>query len=207
VNAILPFGGEDTLIIGLRRGILLFDKKSGRFSRDPRFAALAQKNIVSIRADGQGRIWIGTSGALYRYDGQKLKLLTEISPEARRFDFSRFQLTFMIYDTLRSGLWVGGSRPFFVDCKSNRLYFKGNNPLNSPMLESEHVNAIALDRSGNVWYGCEYGTDAELLGLSHRQARQILRAGTASRSARAVILSSLTGKTGCGFPPGCLRRS
>ena len=155
VNAILPFEGEDTLIIGLRRGILLFDKKSGKFSRDPRFEALAQKTIVSIRADGQRRIWIGTSGALYLYDHQKLKPLTEVFPEARKFDFSRFQLTSMTYDTLRRGLWVGGSRPFFVDCKSNRVYFKGNNPLNNPLLESEHVNAIALDGRGNVWYGCD----------------------------------------------------
>ncbi|WP_090145646.1 two-component regulator propeller domain-containing protein [Dyadobacter soli] len=155
VNAILPFKGEDTLIIGLRRGVLLFDKKNGRFSRDARFEALAQKYIVRIRADGQGRIWIGTSDGLYLYDHQKLQSITEAIPEARKFDFSRFQLTCMTYDTLRSGLWVGGNRPFFVDCKANKVYFKGNNVLKSPLLESEHVNAIALDRHGNVWYGCD----------------------------------------------------
>ena len=117
VNAILPFEGEDTLLIGLRRGILLFDKKTGKFSRDPRFEALAQKYIVSIRADGQQRIWIGTSGGLFVYAGQKLKPITDVLPEARRFDFSRFQLTFMTYDTLRRGLWVGGNRPLFIYCK------------------------------------------------------------------------------------------
>jgi ligand-binding sensor domain-containing protein len=35
VNAILPFGGEDTLIIGLRRGILLFDKNPADFRATP----------------------------------------------------------------------------------------------------------------------------------------------------------------------------
>ena len=99
VNAILPFNGEDTLMIGLRRGILLFDKKTGRFSRDPRFESLAQKYIVRIRADGHGRLWIGASDGLYLYDHQKLKPLTEVFPEARKFDFSHFQLTFMVYDT------------------------------------------------------------------------------------------------------------
>ncbi|GGM95566.1 hypothetical protein GCM10010967_31240 [Dyadobacter beijingensis] len=155
VNAISPFNGEDTLIIGLRRGILLFDKRSARYINDPRFEPIAYKNIVSIRADRFKRTWIGTSGGLYVYQNGKVTHVTQAFPEALKFDFTLFQLTVMVYDTLRDGLWVGGNRPFFVDCKTKQVYFKGHNPLRSPLLESQNVNAIATDRNGNLWYGSD----------------------------------------------------
>ncbi|WP_353719141.1 histidine kinase [Dyadobacter sp. 676] len=155
VNAICPFVGTDTLMIGLRRGVLLFDKKSGRFSRDPRFDALSQKNIVTIRSDDRHRVWIGASDGIYMYDGRKLDAITDAFPDARRFDFRHFELSVMVYDTLRRGLWIGGNKPLFVDLKTDKVYFKGNNPLRSPLLESEKVRAIAVDRSGNVWYGSD----------------------------------------------------
>ncbi|MCF0074690.1 histidine kinase [Dyadobacter sp. CY261] len=155
VNAVLPFGGEDTLIIGLRRGILLFDKKSGRFSSDSRFKALDKKNIVTIRGDGMKRIWIGTSTGVYIYQNSQLSPVSDLFPEARKFDFRNFQLSVMVYDTLRRGIWIGGDRPLFIDFKTSHVYFAGNNPFQSPLLESKNVHAIAVDRSGNVWYGCD----------------------------------------------------
>lgn len=160
VNAIWPFGGEDTLMIGLRRGVLLFDKKNGRFSHDPRFRELANRYIVSIRQDGRERIWIGTSDGLFVYQNNKLSPVTDLFPDARKFDFRGFELKVMVYDTLRRGMWVGGNRPLFIDCKADRIYFKGNNALHSPLLESANVHAIAVDRTGNVWYGCD--TDPSL---------------------------------------------
>lgn len=155
VSAIQPFGGQDTLIIGLRRGILLFDKKSGRFTSDARFKALDTKTIVTIRTDGLNRIWIGAMDGIYIYDRQKLSPIANVFPDARRLDTENFQLSVMVYDTLRQGMWIGGNKPLFVDFQTNHVYFKGRNPLHSPLLESAHVHAIAVDRSGNVWYGSD----------------------------------------------------
>ena len=155
VNAIHPIGEGDTLLLGLRKGVVLFDKKSGEFSKDQRFASLSGQDIVTVKADRQKRIWIGTSNAIYIFDGQKLALLTDVFPAARAFPFDGFHLTGMVFDSTRNGFWIAGNRPMFIDCLTNRIFYNARNPQHIPLLDSENVSAIAVDKQGNLWYGCD----------------------------------------------------
>lgn len=65
----LFFDSTNRLWVGTRAGIALF--ADGQVVRPPALSALDAHQINSI-AEDDGDFWIGTSGGLYRYDGQQL---------------------------------------------------------------------------------------------------------------------------------------
>jgi ligand-binding sensor domain-containing protein/putative methionine-R-sulfoxide reductase with GAF domain/two-component sensor histidine kinase len=154
VNAIHQFTGHDTLLLGLRDGVLLFDKRSGHFMTDPRFAKLARQGVLSIKSDNQNRIWILTASNIFVFDKGRLSPASSVIRFPVGFETSQNGFSAMVWDTTRNGFWIAGDRPSFLDCKKGQVYFKGHNPLKSPLLEAEFVQSIAVDKRGNVWYGC-----------------------------------------------------
>jgi ligand-binding sensor domain-containing protein/putative methionine-R-sulfoxide reductase with GAF domain len=159
INTIQPFNGEDTLLLGTRKGILLFNKRTGHFSTDSRFDDLREAVIVSVQKDNSNRIWIGTrlesSSEIYIYHDGKVLPVTAFFSEAKRLKKEDFALSTMVWDTTRTGFWIAGTKPFFIDLKSGAVYDKENNPLHLPLLNLSNVNAVAVDRRGDVWYGCD----------------------------------------------------
>ncbi len=159
INAIQPFNGDDTLLIGTRKGVLLFSKRTGRFSTDHRFDSLKEDVVASIQKDNRDRIWIGTrlgtSSKIYIYTSGKIFPVTALFPEAKILDKEDYALSAMVWDTARTGFWIAATKPFFIDFKTGGVYNKENNPLHLPILKSGNVHALAVDRHGNVWYGCD----------------------------------------------------
>jgi len=164
INCIYPFNGNDSLMIGTRKGIMLFDKKTGTFFQDKRFDAIREDVIMSVKPDDYGRIWIGThigtTSRIYVFDNGKLFPLTSIIPGAKILQKKDFALSTMVWDKARKGFWVAADTPYFIDTKNKAVYDKENNPLRLPLLNFTNVHAIAVDSKSNVWYGCD--TDPSL---------------------------------------------
>ncbi|MDQ6480738.1 histidine kinase [Dyadobacter sp. LHD-138] len=159
INSIKSFNGNDTLLIGTRKGLMLFDKRTGRFLTDHRFDVLKEDVIASIQEDNSNRIWIGTrlgtSSKIYIYDQGKIFPVTSFFSEAKILDKEDYALSTMVWDTARNGFWVAASKPFFIDLKTRKVYSREYNPLHLPLLNFANVHAIAVDRHGNVWYGSD----------------------------------------------------
>jgi len=153
VNAIYPFAGTDSLLIGTKQGIRLFNKKAGTFTTDKRFELLKDEVVGVIEADDQGRIWMGTNGKLFVYADGKAQPASAIIPAAKNIGYQSFNLGAFTWDKSRNGFWVGGSVTYFLDCKRNDLYDTAHNPLNYPLLDKRETYAIALDSKNNIWYG------------------------------------------------------
>ena len=155
LNAIHPLNNAEQLLVGTSNGIKIFNKRSGQFSTDKRFDILRHELIVAIRSDGLKRIWIISTSRIFIFSNEKLLPLSEVIPATaiianKSFSFSAFE-----WDSKRFGFWVGGENTYFIDCKKNKVYHKGNNPLHSPVLDTIQVYAIALDTQFNIWYGCD----------------------------------------------------
>jgi ligand-binding sensor domain-containing protein len=155
VNAIQPLGAGDTLMLGLLNGVMLFDIKTGSFSKDGRFAALENQTVVTIKPDNLGRIWIGTANKVFVFEKGKLHTLSAVIPAAQTFGGGAYSLTGMVWDTTRNGFWIAGSKPYFIDIQKKAIYDKENNPFKWPIFDLTSVNAIAVDQNANVWYGCD----------------------------------------------------
>jgi len=155
LNAIHPLNTRGELLVGTSTGIKIFNKKSGQFSTDKRFESLKNELIVAIRSDAMKRIWIITPSQIFIYSNDKLLPLKKVIPDAAIISNKLLSFSAFEWDSKRYGFWVGGENVYFIDCKYNKVYHKGNNPFHSPLFEATHVYAIALDNQFNVWYGCD----------------------------------------------------
>lgn len=152
INAIQPLN-ENEIVIGTREGIRVFNKREGAFKPDKRFAALRDKEITTIKPDGYNRLWIVAKSGMYIYKGGRLIQAKEQIPDAKIFSGGKHDVSVLAWDAKRLGFWVGGRTTFFIDCKNQVIYDKLKNPGHYPLLDSENVHAIAVDKDFNVWYG------------------------------------------------------
>ncbi|WP_229211989.1 histidine kinase [Dyadobacter arcticus] len=155
INALHPIDGQDKLLLGLRQGVTIFDKKTATFSKDARFDALNNLTVVTIESDPLGRLWIGTTSRIFIFESGKLWPIAQLMPEASMFGSNDFFLSALVLDTARHGFWVAGRTPVFIDYQAKKVYSKANNVLKSPILEVNNVHALAIDGKSNVWYGCD----------------------------------------------------
>src|SRR6218665_367155 len=114
INAIHPFPGNDSLLLGTREGIRIFNKHTGSFRADKRFAALENEVISCIQPDDRNRLWIGTNKAVFVYDKNKLFTAAEIMPDAKKIAYQGFSVSAFAWDKSRNGFWVGGNKPYFI---------------------------------------------------------------------------------------------
>ncbi|MCE7073296.1 histidine kinase [Dyadobacter sp. CY327] len=153
INAIQPFEKED-IIIGTSTGVLIFEKLTGSFRRDSRFAKVDGEEIVTIKLDGHARLWIMTTSEVYIYANNHLFSVEEEIPGAGILHHGEYKMSILIWDFKRKGFWMGGLKTYFIDCSNKAIYHKLNNPFNLPILKESKVFAIAIDRNANLWYGC-----------------------------------------------------
>ena len=158
IHDICPIDGAKNLLIATSGGLKVFSKREGAYRQDRRFEILANKPVISIRADAYHRLWIACSSELYIYENQKLRPLMTALPWAKRLlnhDFAFAPRSAFVWDDERKGFWIGGAQSFFVDCKNQVVYDSTFNPLGLPLLKRKMVTAIAIDRRNNIWYATE----------------------------------------------------
>ncbi|MBC7535550.1 MAG: histidine kinase [Ferruginibacter sp.] len=153
INAIHPIGG-DSLLIGTRLGIRIFNKKTGEFLTDKRFAALNNEVLSCIKPDEYGRLWIATSNSVFVYVNGRLYTAADYMPKALKLERQGYSIAAFAWDKLRKGFWVGGDVTYFIDCKKNLVYNKTNAPFHSPFLDSSSCYSVDVDSKHNLWFGC-----------------------------------------------------
>lgn len=155
INGIHPIDGTH-LLVATSRGLKLFNKSSGKYQQDPRWAKLARKPVLAMKEDGDRRLWFICPSEIFIYDGRKLHKLIDLFPWAERVsnrDLSFAARSAFHWDQRRQGFWVGGYQCFFIDCRKKLVYDRTHNPFNWPILNKKLVTAITLDNAGNLWYG------------------------------------------------------
>lgn len=154
-TAIQPIDKEANLLLGTPGGIRIFNRRSGSFNADVRFAALSKEPIAGIKKDGYGRLWILCDKKIFLFQNNTVTSVEQIVPGAGRlsdFEPHLFNGGTFSWDSLRSGFWVGGKQCFFIDCRKNMIYDSTNCPFYAPLLTKRNVTAIALDSRDNIWY-------------------------------------------------------
>ncbi|MBS1742703.1 MAG: histidine kinase [Bacteroidetes bacterium] len=154
INSICPLEGTDTLMIGTRQGIRLFNKKTGVFISHKRFTLLNTEVISAIKPDADQNLWISTGTSVFVYAKGKLTTAADFMPAAKVMRRQGYTIAAFVWDKKRKGFWVGSDVPYFIDCANKQVYSKGNNPLHYPLLDSAGVYSIALDNQNNVWFSC-----------------------------------------------------
>lgn len=160
VKSILPMDVNENLLVATSRGLKLFNKATGKYMPDPRWKQLAGKPLVSVKKDGDGRLWFICRSEIFIYDGAKIWKLTDLFPWASRMaiqDVTFAAESAFCWDKKRKGFWVGGHQCFFIDLKNKTVYDSTYNPHHWPILKTKWVTAIALDGESNMWYSTSAG--------------------------------------------------
>ncbi|MCE7059858.1 histidine kinase [Dyadobacter sp. CY343] len=155
VSAIAAIDKHKTLLLATSVGLLTFNKSKTAFYRDKRFASLTNKRILSIKEDGDGRLWIICKSEIYIFNGEKVVPLIQEYPQAKKLlsqNFSFSASSAFCWDKSRSGFWIGGYQTFFFDIKNKVLYDSAYNPRQYPILNKTLVTALTLDMNANLWY-------------------------------------------------------
>ncbi|MBN1398571.1 MAG: PAS domain-containing protein [Bacteroidetes bacterium] len=145
--------------IGTRRGMNLFDRKSNKFTRLPKWSDFI---VVSIAEDKKNNIWIGTNVGLYKYDLIS-DSVTVFSPD----NTSRNIVSRMINGPLnevfvdsRNYLWIcstDGLHLYDSDNNSFINYYHDENI--SKSIASNDVRTILEDKAGRIWVATSDGLD------------------------------------------------
>ncbi|MEO7523192.1 MAG: histidine kinase, partial [Ferruginibacter sp.] len=151
INAIHPMA-TDSLLIGTRQGVRVFNKKTGVFFTDNRFAAISTEVISCIKHDDRGGLWIASASGVWIFDKGRLYTIDEFIPGAKSMVKQAYTIAAFEWDQLRKGFWVGCNNPYFIDCEKKLFYNKSYNPYHYPLLDSSKVYSIALDSKNNLWF-------------------------------------------------------
>lgn len=154
INAIQPLRDDNFLLLGTKTGIRIFNKDTGIFTQDRRFSLLAKETVEAIITDDRNRFWIVCTSRIFIFDKGHLYPAESLIPSLRVVQNPEFFYAGFVWDKMRKGFWVGGKKTYFIDCRNNQVYYREKNPYRYPLLNSTSVEAIAIDRHYNVWYGC-----------------------------------------------------
>jgi ligand-binding sensor domain-containing protein/signal transduction histidine kinase len=137
-----PAGG---LLVATARGLLRIEP-DGRVTRPDGPAGTA--NVYAVLVDRDGRVWTGQEGGLRVYDAD-LRAVSRSVPRQDSFGTQIVRVTHQLADgrVLVGGYSEGGLHEW--DGPRLRSYTVAHG------LSDNVVNALAEDRSGNVWMGTE----------------------------------------------------
>ncbi len=119
---------------------------------------LSQGMIFNILQSRDGFLWVATKDGINRYDGLGFKVFSHKSTEP--FTLSGHVATVLFEDS-RGWLWIGtlNNGLNLFDKKTERFYHLSSNYADASTLQSNNINAIEEDASGNIWVATEAGID------------------------------------------------
>ena len=140
-------------------GLYRFDRKSGRFKAyrhnlaDP--GSLSSDVIWTLYTDRAGALWVGTDDGANRFD-----------PRTERFTVYRdsqdpppSRIYRAIAEDADGSIWLGtfewGVQR--LDVRTGKIVTYRNDPKLKGSLSNNHVNALCVDKSGQLWVGTQNG--------------------------------------------------
>jgi ligand-binding sensor domain-containing protein/putative methionine-R-sulfoxide reductase with GAF domain len=174
VNAISPIEGTNKLLLATNQGLEIFNTNTSKFENTAHLSLLRQTDILTIKPDGKGRLWIVTKLKIYIYFKNTLIPIESIIPNANEILDSEFSASSFAHDSLRGGFWAGGDNVFFIDYERNIIFHKNNNPKNISLLNKSHISAIALDNEFNFWFSCSKDLSLNYLNYKNNKSEKYL---------------------------------
>jgi signal transduction histidine kinase/ligand-binding sensor domain-containing protein len=144
---------DDQLWIGTyNQGLFLYkDGKSTQYNRDN--SPFNNNQVDNIIKTQNGQLWIATRGGLTRYDGKEFKTY-------QHSDYLGFSALLQLTEDRFGYLWAAtygaGVYRIMIDDNDNIEVFKVDSEIG---LSSDNVYSILTDNEGNIWAGCQNGTD------------------------------------------------
>ena len=146
------------LILGTKKGILIFDPLTGKYIRDRKFEIISKcdgMRINQIKKTKNNNYWVATeSNVIYIFSasGKFIKSLNigEYDPEINTDNGIK-----CIEETEEGEYWIGsnGQGIFHLDPDGNFIKkFSGNDGL-----PNDHVYAIIEDKNQNLWISTNFG--------------------------------------------------
>lgn len=141
--------------VGTQAGLNRFDGyRVTTFKNDPADPnSLVDNYVQALYEDAAGQLWIGSKGGLDRYD-----------PALRGFihqpiTTGALSVTGIIGDG-KDGLWLTTSEGLrHIDIASGKMRALRHAPSDPDSISDDRVNAVARDRSGNLWIGTAGGLE------------------------------------------------
>ena len=164
--------------VGLN-GLYRFNRQSGQFTLVPLQSVRAdrQPRISTLHQDKTGSLWAGTGN-----DGLLQITLTgdsaKLVPYAAKEPINRHLFSNAIHESRDGHLWIGTTEGLQqIDTRTGEVstYRAGSglvrpglanlgrtNPVLSPGLSSDRVQAVYRDRAGTLWIGTDQGIDKQI---------------------------------------------
>ncbi|USX15303.1 ATP-binding protein [Oxalobacteraceae bacterium OTU3CAMAD1] len=157
--------------IGTQAGLNRFDGyRVTVFKNDPGNPhSLLDNYVQALYEDAGGRLWVGSKGGLDRYDPSTGGFVHQAVKTGN------LAVTNIIGDG-KDGLWLTTSEGLqHLDIKSGKVRTLRHAPADPDSISDDRVNAVARDKSGNLWIATASGLEmlppgaAKFLHLTPRQ--------------------------------------
>jgi ligand-binding sensor domain-containing protein/signal transduction histidine kinase len=142
--------------LGTQAGLNRYDGYRMRaFKTDPSNPrSLLDSYINAVYEDTGGQMWVGSKGGLDRYDPATQSFVHQLSKKG-----NSLSVTQIVGDGKR-GLWLSTSEGLqHFDTVSGQLQTLRHAESDPDSIGDDHVGALALDRSGNLWIGTASGLE------------------------------------------------
>ncbi len=178
VIAAITSHGEGKIWFGTEAGAGVLDKTNNTIRKvdilvngKPGTERIA---ISQFRHDKQGKLWAASSKGIYLEENGRFIPIGEKYTWAKELaNVGCFHAGF-VYDSLRNGFWIGANEGLFLlDLNRQAVYSNRHNPDGLPVFTNHAVNSVAIDRTGNIWFGDVFDNTLVYYNFSTREERRI----------------------------------
>jgi signal transduction histidine kinase/ligand-binding sensor domain-containing protein/CheY-like chemotaxis protein/HPt (histidine-containing phosphotransfer) domain-containing protein len=149
--------GDGAVWVGARTGLLRFEPKSGRLTRQPIPGGIDANYVRRLFAAHDGTLWIATFGGLHRLERDRSTLTTYQHNPAVGSSVADNVVRPMLEDHL-GRFWVGTFDGLdLLDRATGKFRHFRHDPNDPASLSHDEVHYLLEDHRGNLWVGTAVG--------------------------------------------------